>query len=256
MKKKLIKNKDTVAIILPNYNNYKFIENTVSSIIKQSYKKWELFIVDDCSEKKTITILKNLKKNKKIKLIFLNKNKGAGYCRNLAIKKSRSDFLAFIDADDIWHKEKLTKQINFMKINKYNFSYTHYTTFNDRNSFIKNIKTPYRFNFETFTKNTSIATSTMIVRRSLSADIKFSNSKICEDYYYKCQILKKIKYAYCFPKFLTKYQIRKNSLQSNKIRNLYWMWKINNNLNNFNIIKNLISLFLISFNSLKKYGFK
>ena len=91
MKKKLIKNKDTVAIILPNYNSYKFIENTVSSIIKQSYKKWELFIVDDCSEKKTITILKNLKKNKKIKLIFLNKNKGAGYCRNLAIKKSRSD---------------------------------------------------------------------------------------------------------------------------------------------------------------------
>ena len=254
MKKKLIKN--NVTIILPNYNSYKFIENTVSSIIKQSYKKWELFIVDDCSGKKTISALKNLKKDKRIKLIFLKKNKGAGYCRNLAIKKSKSDYLAFIDADDLWHKDKLRKQINFMKINKYNFSYTYYTTFSDKNSSTRNIKTPYRFSFETFIKNTSIATSTMIVKRSVSSNIKFSNCKICEDYFYKCQILKKIKYAYCFPKFLTKYQIRNNSLQSNKIRNLYWMWKINNNLNNFNIIKNLTSLFSISFNSLKKYGFK
>ena len=256
MKKKLIKNNEKITIVLPNYNSYKFIENTVNSIIKQSYKKWELIIVDDCSEKKTVTILKNFKKNKKIKFIFLKKNKGAGYCRNLAIKKSKSDYLAFIDADDLWHKDKLLEQINFMKVNKYEFSYTYYTTFNDRNSSTRNIKTPYRFNFETFIKNTSIATSTMIVKRSLSTDVKFSNSKICEDYYYKCQLLKKIKFAYCFPKFFTKYQIRNNSLQSSRIRNLYWMWKINNSLNNFNIFKNLISLFLISFNSLKKYGFR
>jgi len=108
----------------------------------------------------------------------------------------------------------------------------------------------------TFVKNTSIATSTMIVRRLIAGKIKFLNTKICEDYYYKCQLLKKIGNAYCYPACLTEYQIRKDSLQSNRIRNLYWIWKINKSFNRFNFLKNLISIFFISLNSLKKYGFR
>jgi len=96
----------------------------------------------------------------------------------------------------------------------------------------------------------------MIVKRSTADKIKFSNTKICEDYYYKCQLLKKIGNAYCYPACLTEYQIRHDSLQSNRIRNLYWIWKINKSLNRFSVLKNLISVFLISLNSFKKYGLK
>ena len=83
------------------------------------------------------------------------------------------------------------------------------------------------FTFEKFVRNTSIATSTMIVKRSIIDNIKFSNTKICEDYFFKCQILKKAKSAYCFPKIMTKYRIGSESLQSNKFRNLFWIWNIN-----------------------------
>jgi len=255
-KKKKLKKKLKVSIILPNYNSSKSIHATINSILQQTYKNWELIIIDDNSDKKTKKILSKFEKKQKIKIFYLKKNKGAGYCRNLAIKKSKSYYLAFIDSDDLWKKNKLSLQINFMHKNNYNFTYTHYETFNVNKSKINIVHVPNKFIFASFIKNTSIATSTMIVKRSIAKGIKFSNSKICEDYYYKCQLLKKIGYAYCHPSYLTKYQIRKNSLQSNRIRNLYWIWKINSNLNHFNVLKNLISIFFISLNSIKKYGFR
>ena len=255
---KIIKNKKfpKVAIILPNFNSEKTIEATLKSIIQQSYKNWQLIIVDDNSNSDTKKVLSRFKKIKKIKIFYLKKNKGAAYCRNLAIKKSSSDYVAFIDSDDLWKKNKLKLQINFMQKNNYYFTYTNYKTFKI-NKLIKNtILVPNKFNFESFVKNTSISTSTMVVKRSVANRIKFSNTKICEDYYYKCQLLKKIGNAYCYPACLTEYQIRKDSLQSNRIRNLYWIWKINKSFNRFNLLKNLISIFLISLNSLKKYGFR
>ena len=245
--------KNFVDIILPNYNSSEFVGRTIQSVVGQTFKKWKLFIVDDDSNKETKRIISKYKKNKKIKIIWLSKNKGAAYCRNLAIKKSNSEYIAFIDSDDIWKKNKLKYQLNFMKQNDVNFSYTFYETFGLKN---KKIKTKLNYNFESFTKDTSIATSTMIVSRKIIKNIKFTNTKICEDYFFKCSILKKIPYAHGLAKFLTKYRIRKNSLQSNKFKNLYWIWNINNKFNKFNFYKNLMSLFSISISSFKRYGLK
>ena len=253
---KKLKKDPKVTIILPNYNSSKTIVATINSILKQSYKNWELIIVDDCSDKKTRNIFLRYKKIKKIKIIFSKKNMGAGHSRNLAIKKSNSYYLAFIDSDDLWKKNKLKMQIDFMQNNNYDFTYTHYETFNYNKKVIKTIKTPRKFNFKSFVKNTSIATSSIIVERNLSGRTKFSNTKICEDYYYKCQLLKKTGNAYCFPHYLLQYQIRENSLQSNRLKNLYWMWRINRDSNHFNFIRNLSSIFFISINSLKKYGLR
>ena len=109
------KEKIKVDIILPNYNSSNYIIKTVNSILNQSYKNWKLIIVDDNSDDKTVRILKKNFKNKNIKIYFLKKNRGAGFCRNYAIKKSSSPYIAFIDSDDIWNREKLKKQINFMQ---------------------------------------------------------------------------------------------------------------------------------------------
>ena len=250
------KKESKVSIILPNYNSSKTIKETINSVLNQTYKNWELIIVDDNSDKETKSILSKFKKFKKIKIFYLGKNKGAAYCRNFAIKKSNSYFVAYIDSDDLWKRNKLNLQINFMQKNNYFFTYTNYKTFKINKPIKKTILAPSKFNFDSFVKNTSIATSTMIVRRSVAGKIKFSNTKICEDYFYKCQLLRRISFAYCYPSCLTEYQIRSDSLQSNRIRNLYWIWKINKSSNHFNILKNLISICLISFNSLKKYGFR
>tara|TARA_B110000444_G_C18808478_1_gene581284 strand:- start:404 stop:1159 length:756 start_codon:yes stop_codon:yes gene_type:complete len=248
-----MKNKPDVTIVLPNYNSSLFIEQTLNSILKQSYNNWKLVIVDDCSDNKTKAILKKFFYHKKIKIYWLKKNRGAAYCRNFAIKNIRSKYIAFIDSDDLWKKNKLKNQINFMKKNNYDFTYTFYETFGKTK---RSILPPNQFTFKKFIRNTSIGTSTMIISKNIANKIKFTNTKICEDYYYKCQILKKIKYAYCLNQSLTKYRIRNDSLQSNSLRNFYWIWLINNKYNKFNFFENLTSLIFISLNSIKKYGLK
>jgi len=247
-----------VEIILPNYNSGNYLTETINSIINQTYKNWHLTIVDDNSNIETQKILKKYIDYPNIKIIWLKKNKKAGFCRNLAMRKSKLEYIAFIDSDDIWEKEKLSNQLDFMIKNKYYFTYTNYHSFRseEKQNNLKEVRPAKYFNFEKFIRNTSIATSTMIIKKTLIGNTKFSNTKICEDYFFKCQILKKVNYAYCLSENLTKYRIRKNSLQSNKIRNLYWIWYINKNYNRLSFIKNLVSIFCISINSIKKYGFK
>jgi len=247
------KKKKKIDIILPNYNSHEFLEETLKSIVNQSYFNWRLIIVDDNSDNKTKQILRKFLKNKKINAYFLKKNQGAGFCRNYALKKSKSSFVAFIDSDDIWKKNKLKEQINFMIKNKCSFSYTYYETFGDKKKFIK---PPLSFDYSEFIHNTSIATSTMMVKKDMIKNIKFTRTKICEDYYFKCKLLKKVKYALCLNKFLTKYRVRKNSLQSNNLNNFFWIWKINKDYNKLNFFDNLFSLLNITINSIKKYSGK
>ena len=241
-----------IDIILPNFNSSDYIKETIKSIINQTFKNWRLIIVDDCSDKKTKTILRKFSKNKKIRIFWLKKNKGAGYCRNYAIKKSKSLYLAFIDSDDLWAKDKLETQLRFMENNNYLFTYTNYETFGKRTKFVSPAK---EYDFKKFVRDTSICTSTMIIKRNIIKNIEFTNSEICEDYFFKCKVLK-VCNAYCLDDFLTKYRIRNNSLQSSSLKNFYWIWKINKEYNKFNFVENFLSLLLISINSLKKYGFK
>ena len=242
---------------MPNYNSSTFIDKTIKSIVNQSFKKWELIIVDDNSDIKTLRVLEKYKKKKKIKIFFLKKNKGDGYCRLFGVNKAKSKLIAFIDSDDIWNKNKLKLQYHFMLKHGYHFTYTSYTTFKEGNpQYQKKVIPPKKFNLNKFTKNTSIATSTMIISKDKIKNIKISDSPNFEDYNFKCQILKKIDYAHCLNKDLLLYRVRDKSLSQSKIRNLKWVWKINKKFNKLSFLSNLISVFFISINSIKKYGFK
>ena len=247
-----------VEIVLPNYNSEAYLEETINSIINQTFKNWKLTIVDGNSNDETQRILQNYIRHPNINVIRLKKNKRAGFCRNLAIRNSNLDYIAFIDSDDIWDREKLSKQLDFMIKNDYRFTYTNYLPFKSEKKWqdLKEVKPENIFTYEKFVRNTAIATSTMIIKKSSIGNVKFSNTKICEDYFFKCKILKKVTYAHCLSKNLMRYRIRKDSLQSNKIRNLYWIWYINKNYNKMNFLNNLLSIFFISINSIKKYGFK
>ena len=251
-------NQISVDIVLPNYNSAPYVSETINSVINQTFKNWKLIVVDGNSNIETRKVLEKYSNHSNINIIWLKKNKRAGFCRNLGIRNSKSDYVAFLDSDDIWEQEKLLKQLTFMSKNKYYFTYTNYTAFgsqNQRNN-LRKIYPPKHFTFESFIRNTSVGTSTMIIKRSLIGKTKFTNTKICEDYFFKCQILKKVHYAYCLSKNLVKYRVRKNALQSNKIRTLYWIWYINKNYNKLNFFDNLVSLLCISISSLKRYGFK
>ena len=97
-----------VSIIIPYYKKKSYIEQTLKSILKQKYKYFEILIIYDDNSKKDLPFLKTLKKkDKRIKLFINKKNIGAGMSRNKGIKLSKGKYIAFIDADDLWHPQKL-----------------------------------------------------------------------------------------------------------------------------------------------------
>ena len=125
--------KSFVDIILPNYNKEFFLEETINSVINQSYTNWKLLIIDNCSTDNSKKIIQKFTKNEKINIIYLKRNKGVSFTRNLGIRLSSSKYISFLDSDDLWTANKLEDQISFMEKNSYNFTYTDYTPF-----FIKN----------------------------------------------------------------------------------------------------------------------
>lgn len=117
---------DLVSIITPAYNTAEFIKETIESVLNQTYKNWELIIVDDCSTDGTDEIVKQIKDDR-IKYLKNDMNSGAAISRNKALAFASGRWIAFLDSDDIWLSNKLEKQISFMEKNGYCFSYTCYT---------------------------------------------------------------------------------------------------------------------------------
>jgi teichuronic acid biosynthesis glycosyltransferase TuaG len=159
--------KKNVDIILPVYNSENYIIDTIKSIINQTYKDWRLIIIDDNSTDSTERVIINFINSNQYKnkiLFFKNKiNKGQAFSRNKALKLVKSEFVGFIDSDDTWAKNKLRTQIKFMLKNNYYFTYSNYKSL--KNKLIKNISVPNFFDYKNYVRNTSIATSTMIVKK-------------------------------------------------------------------------------------------
>ncbi|MEI8605393.1 glycosyltransferase family 2 protein [Pseudoalteromonas sp. B160] len=121
-----------VSIIMPAYNVEKYIKQSIASVTSQSYSNWELLITDDRSTDGTQRIVEEYaSKDPRIKLFINAKNGGAGIARNNSIKQADGRFIAFLDADDQWLPDKLTKQIDFMISNNYALTYTAYQRLKD-----------------------------------------------------------------------------------------------------------------------------
>ena len=252
-------NTSSVDIILPNYNKCEFLEESINSSIKQTYKNWHMYIIDDHSNDNSWSIIKKFSNLNNVTHIRLNKNMGPSFCRNYAMRISKSKYISFLDSDDSWASVKLEKQIDFMEKNNLYFTYTDYTPFiqiNEKKTYKKNTRLKDTFDFNTFIKNSSINTTTMIIRRSILGTHRFKKIKLMEDYLFKCQLMKSNNIAKKLNESLAYYRILSKSRSSQRLKNIFWLWHINKNHNKLSFFKNLMSIICISINSIKKYGFK
>jgi glycosyltransferase involved in cell wall biosynthesis len=110
---------------MPSYNTARFLRETVASVLAQTYENWELIIVDDASTDKTDDVVVGYS-DPRIRYLKNGKNCGAAVSRNWALREAKGRWIAFLDSDDLWHPEKLEKQIRFMEENGHSFSYTNY----------------------------------------------------------------------------------------------------------------------------------
>ena len=173
----------TVSIIIPYYRNINFFSKTLNSIENQTFKDYEIIIIFDDEDKKEIFQLKKLLKfNKKIKLIINKKNIGAGPSRNKGASIAKGKYLAFIDSDDLWKKNKLKQQLNFMKKNKLDISHTAYSIINDKSKIVSYRVARNKLSYSNLLTSCDIGLSTVIIKKKLFLKYKFSSNKTKEDY--------------------------------------------------------------------------
>ena len=128
---------DLISIIIPYYKKKKFIKGAIDSVLKQTYKKIEIILIYDDPQQEDLDYIKSIKNlDSRIKLIINNKNYGAGFSRNIGIKLSKANYVAFLDSDDRWLKNKLEKQIHFLKKNNACVCHTSYKIVNHDNKLI------------------------------------------------------------------------------------------------------------------------
>tara|TARA_B100000989_G_scaffold298468_1_gene287939 strand:- start:656 stop:1411 length:756 start_codon:yes stop_codon:yes gene_type:complete len=226
-----------LSIILPYFKKKKYIKQTLNSIINQSFKKHELIIVYDQVDKSDIPYIKGILKNRiKYRIIENRYNLGAGLSRNIGIKKSKSKYIAFCDADDLWHKKKSETQLKIMKEKKLNFSHTNYDLINDRNKNIGHMNVKKDLSYDDLLKSCDIASSSVIIDRSiLKRSLKFGNTKTKEDFSLWLKISKN-NTIYGINKKLLNWRNVENSLSSNIIQKFVDAYIVFKNAENRNFI--------------------
>ena len=245
-----------VSIIMPYFQKRKYVTSSVNSVLNQSYKNFELIIIYDDNNKNDLNLIKEIKKkDKRIKLIINKNNLGAGFSRNVAIKKSKGKFIAFIDSDDLWKKSKLKKQLNFMKKNKCNFSHTSYDIIKKNSS---NIKKQFAKNtsYEELLKSCDIGLSTVIVKKDLIKKNLFPNLKTKEDFVVWLKIVKQIKILKGFKEILSSWQNTDNSLSKSTMQKILDAYRVYKCYEKFSTLKSIYLVIILSVSYLNKRYFR
>ena len=208
-----------VSVVMPVYNDSRFIRETISSVLNQTHSNLELLIVEDCSNDKSLEIIKEFD-DKRIRLFVNEGNKGAAYSRNKGIKEATGEFVAFLDGDDLWAPEKLEKQLDFMISNKYDFSYTNYEVIDDAGNKTGTYLTgPKKISHRKFVRMNYVGCLTAMYKKSVCPDLEVPEQiKRRNDYALWLKISEKCP-CFLLNECLAKYRIRKSGSITTSHRN-------------------------------------
>lgn len=205
-----------VSIIMPSWNTGKFIAESIQSVIEQTYKNWELLIVDDCSTDNTDDIVASFNDNR-IKYFKNEQNSGAALTRNRAMREAQGEWIAFLDSDDLWTPEKLEKMIAFMTENNYSFAYHEYEKIDEQsqplNIYVTGPKVVTKRKMYNYGYPGCL---TFMYSAKEMGLIQIKDIKKNNDYAILLQLCKKAN-CYLLSENLAKYRIRKKSISHDKL---------------------------------------
>lgn len=243
-----------VSIITPSYDSEKFISDTIQSVLNQTYKNWEMIIVDDCSPDNSNKVIeKYCKQDNRIKLIKLEKNSGPAIARNRGIKEAKGRYIAFLDSDDMWLPYKLETQVKFMQQNNVSLCYSSYFLIDENSKKIGNFIIPKeKVNYKDLLKTCIIGNLTAIYDCKKIGKVYMENVGH-EDYTLWLKILKKVDFAHGTKTPLAKYRLHTKSISKNKMKAAIWQWNIYRKIEKLSLIKSLYYFTHYFYNGIKKY---
>lgn len=212
---------------MPAYNSENYITYSINSVISQTYKNWELIIVDDGSKDSTMTCIESLATgDNRIKVYKNTKNIGVSETRNKAISLAKGEWIAFLDSDDLWAAEKLDKQIAFSQRHHVDFVFTGARFINaEGRNFRWNMPVPQSVTYSQLLKQNVIMCSSVLVKKKLLIDKKMIGDRIHEDFALWLEILKNDTIAYGINEPLLTYRIYIESKSGNKIKSIIMSYR-------------------------------
>ena len=245
---------ELVSIITPAYNSENTIEETINSVMSQTYRSWEMIIVDDCSIDETVGIIRKFSENdERIILIELQVNNGVANARNIAIRKAKGRYIAFLDSDDLWTPDKLLRQIDFMREKGCYFSYTAYEIIDvDGRKLNKVVSASLQQEYRKLLKQNTIGCLTVMLDMKEIDNIEMPSIKH-EDFALWLTILNRNYVAYGLNEILAKYRKLGDSLSFNKLKTVGWVWRIYRENQKIGLVRSFMYLVQFVVRSLIKY---
>ena len=252
--KKSAKTVPLVSIVMPVFNKADFVGDAIRSIQNQTYKNQELIVIDDRSTDDTRKILRQFKDSDRIRIIFCKKNGGVAKARNRGIVEARGDFLCFIDADDLWEPDKISRQLEFMRKKNATFSFASYV-FADANGVPndKIVHVPATITYRQALKNTTIWTSTVMLdmTKLSKKDVEMPDVG-SEDTATWWKVLKKVGKAYGLDEVMAIYRRSSGTLSSNKLVAVKRIWHLYRKSEGLNVIRSSTSFVGWAFNAVRR----
>ena len=232
--------KEKVSIIVPMYNAEKFIGKTIESVLAQTYQNWEMLIMNDVSTDNSLAIVNMYaKKDERIKIVNTEKNVGVVKGRNFLIDLASGKYIAFLDADDYWHNEKLEKQIKFMKEKNASISCTEYTRVKENEEKINDVIIKEEISYNDMLKNNYLGCLTVIYDAKKIGKRYFKELEKNEDYVLWLEIVKDVNTIYGLKENLAYYRVLDNSRSSNKVKTAKVRWEIYRKIEKLSLLKSI-----------------
>lgn len=251
--------KEMISIIIPAYNCGSYIGHTIESIKNQTYKNYEIIIVDDFSPDNTSEVVSEIiKENKDININYINleRNMGAAAARNAGIREAKGQYLSFIDSDDIVSPDAFEKQLIFLKKKKANVVFSSHDYIDEFNN---KIKTPFivpeKVDYKGILKTCPVKPFTVLIDRNyIKQEIIMPEEAVKrEDLGCWTSLLKEVTFFHGNKEVLGSYRILKNSVSRNKIKMCYYQWRFYREVEKINFFKSLYFFFNWGFQGVLKY---
>lgn len=237
---------------MPSYNSAAYIEESIKSVLSQTYSNWELLITDDGSTDASIEVIRRyVAIDNRIKFFSSPGNQGAGAARNNSIKNAVGRFIAFLDSDDIWHPEKLQKQLKFMNGGNYAFTYTAYQKFNSK-GLLGVVKPPNKTTYSKLLKSNVIGCLTVIYDRELLGKRFMPQIRKRQDMALWLELLECCKEAHGLTESLAFYRVD-SGMTKNKFSVLRSQWLLYRETLNLGLCKSFFYFISYSIMGLYKY---
>lgn len=224
----LTKENELISVVIPAYNAEKYIEATIRSVLAQTYRNFEIIVIDDASTDKTVEIVRKMAENEpRIQLYPNETNLGVALSRNRGFSLAKGQWVALLDSDDVWRAEKLERQLALAKKSGADIIYCSYALVEEKSGErVKDYLLPAETCYEDTLKVSIITCSTALISAEIAQNYRFTSEFYHEDYVFWLELLKKGYRAVGCPEVLADYTLRADSRSFNKLKSARERWVV------------------------------